>query len=177
MLDHSPPGDQVVVLQIRPAEEEGNYFPVVAGTAKEGKGVSSQQKEASLQAEVVDHCWKVGMKGTGRVVVDHCRTALIAHNLVEDRRNPGVGLAGVVTLMVEADGRKVLIAVVVHDLDVALAHYFLETRNHCHSSERVRIHFLESHPDSVTPVIFANQLQLQRSMSQIQVTDSIHSAT
>jgi len=177
VLVHSPRGDQVVVLQIRPAEEEGNYFPVVAGTAKVGKAVSSQQKEASLQAEVVDHCWKVGMKGTARVVVDHCRTALIAHNLVEDRRNLEVGPVGVVTLMVAADGHKVLIAVVVHDLDVALAHYFLETRNRCHSSERVRIHFLVSHPDSVTPVIFANRLQLQRLMSQIQVTNSIHSAT
>ena len=97
MLDHSPPGDQVVVLQIRPAEEEGNYFPVVAGTAKVGKAVSSQQKEASLQAEVVDHCWKVGMKGTGRVVVDHCRRALIGHSLEEGRRIPAVDLVVVVT--------------------------------------------------------------------------------
>ena len=162
MLDHSPQGDQVVVLQIRPAEEEGNYFPVVAGTAKEGKAVSSQQKEASLQAEVVDHCWKVGMKGTGRVVVDHCRTALIAHNLVGDRRNPAVGLVEVVTLTVVVDGRMVLFAFVVLGQDVALVHYFRESRNRCHPSEMVRIRYFESHLDLVMAVIFANQLQLQR---------------
>jgi hypothetical protein len=175
VLDHIPQEDQEAVLQIHPAAEEGNYCPAVVRIGKVGKAVSSQRKEAYLQAEVVDHYWKVGMKGTGRVVVDHCRKALTGHSLVEGRRNPAVDLVGVVTLMVVVDDRRVLIAFVVHDLDVALVHCFLESRNRCHPSEMVRIRYFESHPDLAMAVISANQPQLQRQLIRILVTSSNHS--
>jgi hypothetical protein len=164
VLDHIPQEDQEAVLQIHPAAEEGNYCPAVVRIGKEGKAVSSQRKEAYLQAGVVGHYWKVGMKGTGRVEVDHCRRALVGHSLVEGRRNPAVALVVVVTLMVVVDDRRVLIAFVVHDLDVALVHCFLEIRSRFHHllSEMVRIHYFESHLDSVMAVISANQLQSQR---------------
>jgi hypothetical protein len=118
----------------------------------------------------------VGKKGIVRVAVGHCRKALIAHSLVEGRRIPGEDLVGVVTLMVVVDDHMDLIAFVVLDLDVALVHYFLESRTRFHSSERVRIHFPESHPDLVRVVFFANQLQLQRQPIRILVTSSTHSA-
>jgi hypothetical protein len=178
VLDHIPQVDQAAVLQIRPVAEEGNYCRAVVEIEKEGKVVSSQRKEAYLQAEVVDHYWKVGMKGTGRVEVDHCRRALIGHSLVEGRRNPAVDLVGVVTLMVVVvDDRRVLIAFVVHDLDVALVHCFLEIRSRFHHllNEMVRIHYFESHLDLVMAVTFANQLQMQRQMIRILVTSSNHS--
>ena len=177
VLDHIPKEDQVVVLQIRPAVEEGNYCQAVVGIGKEGKAVSIQRKEAYLQAEVVDRYWKVGTKGTGKAVVDHFHTALIGHNHLQGvRRNPVVGLVGAVTLTVGVDDRMVLIAFVVLDLDVALVHCFLESRSRFHHllNEMVRIRCLESHLDLVMAVIFANQLQLQRQMIQILVTSSNH---
>lgn len=177
VLDHIPQEGQVAVLQIRPAAEEGNYCPAVVRIGKEGKAVSSQRKEAYLQAGVVGHYWKVGMKGTGRVEVDRCRRALIGHSLVEDRRNPAVDLVVVVTLMVVVDDRRVLIAFVAHDLDVALVHCFLESRSRFHHllNEMVRIRYFELHLDLVMAVTFANQLQMQRQMIRILVTSSNHS--
>jgi hypothetical protein len=121
------------------------------------------------------------MKGTGRVEVDHCRRALIGHSLVEGRRNPAVDLVVelvvVVTLMVVVDDRRVLIAFVVLDQDVALVHCFLEIRSRFHHllSEMVRIRYFESHLDLVMAVIVANQLQIQRQLIRILVTSSNHS--
>jgi hypothetical protein len=178
VLDHIPQEGQAAVLQIHPAAEEGNYCPAVVRIGKEGKAVSSRRKEAYLQAGVVGHYWKVGMKGTGRVEVDHCRTALIGHSLVEGRRNPAVDLVGVVTLMVVVvDDRRVLIAFVVHDLDVALVHCFLEIRSRFHHllNEMVRIRYFESHLGLVVAVTFANQLQIQHQLIRILVTSSNHS--
>jgi hypothetical protein len=178
VLDHIPQEDQVAVLQIRPAAEEGNYCRAVVGIGKEGRAVLSQQKEAYLQAEVVGHYWKVGMKGTGRVAVEHCRRALIAHTHLQGvRRTPVEGLVVVVTLMVVVDDRRALIAFVVHDLDVALIHYFRESRSRFHHllNEMVRIRYFESHLDLVMAVIVANQLQIQRQMLRILVTSSNHS--
>jgi len=175
VLDHIPQEGQAVVLQIRPVGEEGNYCQAEVGIEKEGRAVSSQRKEAYLQAGVVDRYWKVGTKGIGRVVADHCRKALIAHNRLQGvRRNHVVGLVGAVTSMVAVDDRMVLIAFVVHDLDVASVHCYPEIRNRFHSSEMVRIRSLESHPDLVMVVIFANQLQLRHQMIQILVTSSNH---
>ena len=163
VLDHSPREDQAAVLQIHPAAEEDNCCLAVVRIGKEGKVVSSQRKEAYLQAEVVGHYWKVGMTGTARVVVAHCRTAPIGHSLVDGRRNPAVGLVELVTLTVVVDGRMVLIVFVVLGQDVASVHYFRESRNRCHPlNEMVRIRYFESHLDLVMAVIFANQLQLQR---------------
>jgi len=110
--------------------------------------------------------------------VDHCRMALIGYTHLQGRRrNPVVGLVGVVTLMAGLDDRMVLIAFVVHDLDVALVHCFLESRSRFHHllNEMVRIRCLGSHLDLVMAVIFANQLQLQHRMIQILVTSSNHS--
>jgi hypothetical protein len=158
VLDHNQQEDQVVALQSRPAAGEGNYCLAVVGTGKEGRAVSSQRKEAYLQAEVVDHYSLVGMKGTGRVAGDHYRKAPIARNLVEGRRIPAVGLVGVVTLTVGVDDRRVLIAFVVLDQDVALVHCFLESRSRFHHllNEMVRIHYFGSHLDLVMAVISAN---------------------
>jgi hypothetical protein len=181
VLDHIPQEDQEAVLQIHPAAGEGNCCPAVVRIGKEGKAVSSQRKEAYLQAGVVDHYWKVGMKGTGRVVVDHCRRALIGHSLVEGRRNPAVDLVVdlvvVVTLMVVVDDRRVLIAFVVLDQDVALVHCFLESRSRFHHllNEMIRIRYFESHLDLVMAVIVANQLQIQHQLIRILVTSSNHS--
>jgi hypothetical protein len=127
---------------------------------------------------VVDHYWKVGMKGIGTVVVGHCRKALTGHTHLQGvRRSPAVDLVVVVTLTVVVDDRRVLIAFVVHDLDVALVHCFLEIRSRFHHllNEMVRIHYFESHLDLVMAVTFANQLQMQRQMIRILVTSSNHS--
>jgi hypothetical protein len=181
VLDHIPQEGQMEALRNHPAAEEGNCCLAVVRIGKEGKAVSSQRKEAYLRAGVVGHYWKVGMKGIGRVVVDHCRRALIGHSLVEGRRNPAVDLVVdlvvVVTLMVVVDDRRVLIAFVVLDQDVALVHCFLESRSRFHHllSEMVRIRYFESHLDLVMAVTFANQLQIQRQMIRILVTSSNHS--
>ena len=52
VLDHIPQEGQVVVLQTHPVEEEGNYCQAEVGIEKEGRAVSSQRKEAYLQAGV-----------------------------------------------------------------------------------------------------------------------------
>jgi hypothetical protein len=116
------------------------------------------------------------MKGIGRVAVVDLHMMTDHTHFQGVRRNPAEDLVGVVTLMVVVDDHRDLIASVVLDLGVALVHYFLESRTRFHSSERVRIHFPESHPDLVRVVFFANQLQLQRQPIRILVTSSSHSA-
>ena len=52
VLDHIPQEGLAEALQIRPAWVEGNYCQAVVGIEKVGWAVSSQRKEAYLQAGV-----------------------------------------------------------------------------------------------------------------------------
>lgn len=115
---------------------------------------------------------KEGKKGIGKEEVVG-RHMMIDRMTLEERRSLEVGLEGVVTLMEVVDDRMDLNVIVVLYLDVALVHYFHETRIHFHLSEMVQTHYLELHPDLVEVEIAAILGQC-RSKIRNQVRSLIH---